>query len=62
MMEELLWVVLTVVAIGLSWWSRSLAYKHGIWDGAFNQSLPHVRAAMREYRPDCFPKEPPDAP
>ena len=58
MMEELFLIGLAALGIGLSWWSRRMAYKHGIWDGAFNQSLPHVRAAMREYRPDCFSEEP----
>ena len=30
---------------------RRTAYKCGIWDGAFNQFLPHVRREMRSYDP-----------
>jgi hypothetical protein len=30
-------------------WVRSMAYRHGIWDGAFNHFLPIVRREMFYY-------------
>ena len=41
--------IISIVAIFAMLYANKLAYKHGIWDGAFNQFLPHVQSAMREY-------------
>lgn len=30
-------------------WTRNMAYRHGIWDGAFNHFLPIVRKEMLFY-------------
>lgn len=30
-------------------WTRNMAYRHGIWDGAFNHFLPIVRKEMIFY-------------
>ena len=30
-------------------WVRNMAYRHGIWDGAFNHFLPVVRREMLFY-------------
>jgi hypothetical protein len=30
-------------------WVQSMAYRHGIWDGAFNHFLPVVRREMLYY-------------
>lgn len=35
--------------LGLMVWSRNMAYRHGIWDGAFNHFLPIVRREMLFY-------------
>ena len=35
-------------AVALAW-TQWLSYRHGIWDGAFNQFLPHVRKEMFRY-------------
>lgn len=40
LMNTLMWVV-----------CLRLTYKHGIWDGAFNQSHPGVKKVMEEYKP-----------
>lgn len=47
--NETIMAALYVVTVVILLWSRSLAYRHGICDGAFNQFLPHVQDAMREY-------------
>ena len=36
------WLVLLV-------WTNRVSYRHGIWDGAFNQFLPVVRREMLFY-------------
>ena len=47
--EEWLFTI-AVITIGvLSIISRHLAYKHGVWDGAFNQFIPYVRKSILEY-------------
>ena len=43
-----------IPAISFAWlvlliWTNRTSYRHGIWDGAFNQFLPHVRAEMFRY-------------
>lgn len=30
-------------------WTNRMAYRQGIWDGAFNHFLPHVRREMLYY-------------
>lgn len=32
-------------------WMRRQCYDQGVWDGAFNRSLPHVQRAMVDYDP-----------
>lgn len=43
--------IFSFVALVASLYANRIAYKHGIWDGAFNQFIPHVRKAMFEYDP-----------
>lgn len=38
-----------VVMFVLMIWVRNMAYRHGIWDGAFNHFLPVVRKEMLFY-------------
>ena len=43
-----------LVAMSFGWlvtmiWVRNMAYRHGIWDGAFNHFLPIVRREMLFY-------------
>jgi hypothetical protein len=33
----------------LLFWIRNIAYRHGIWDGAFNHFLPVVQREMYSY-------------
>ena len=35
--------------LALMIWTRNMAYRHGIWDGAFNHFLPVVRREMLFY-------------
>jgi hypothetical protein len=49
--ETILAIVYVVTVVILIVHGRVL-YRHGIWDGAFNQFLPHVQDAMREYDAD----------
>lgn len=37
------------VSLGLLIWVRNMAYRHGVWDGAFNHFLPIVRREMLFY-------------
>lgn len=48
-MSDLFWVPVYLVTCGLLLWAGRLRYKHGVWDGAFNQGLPHVRRAMLDF-------------
>jgi hypothetical protein len=52
-MSECEWVLLGVSVCWLITlvWVRNMAYRHGIWDGAFNQFLPIVQREMRWYAP-----------
>lgn len=44
------WLVLEMFAnLILLIWIRNMAYRHGIWDGAFNHFLPIVRREMIFY-------------
>ncbi len=44
------WLLLeAVLFLILMHWTRTMAYNHGIWDGAFNHFLPHVRKQMLYY-------------
>lgn len=47
--EEWVFTAAIVILGVLSIVSQRLAYKHGIWDGAFNQFLPYVRSSILEY-------------
>lgn len=38
-----------VVALWLMIWTSNMAYRQGIWDGAFNHFLPRVRREMLLY-------------
>jgi hypothetical protein len=44
------WIGALIVTNALGIVSTHLAWKHGVWDGAYNQFLPQVRKAMQEYR------------
>ena len=49
-MSELDWLMLAAIPfVVLMGYANRLAYRHGIWDGAFNHFLPVVRSAMRQY-------------
>jgi hypothetical protein len=50
--SETLMAVVYVVTVVILIWHGQMRYRHGIWDGAFNQFLPHVQDAMREYDAD----------
>lgn len=44
------WFVLQAfIMLALMIWVRNMAYRHGIWDGAFNHFLPSVRREMFYY-------------
>lgn len=44
------WLIgMLVVFLILLIWMRNMAYRHGIWDGAFNHFLPIVRREMHYY-------------
>lgn len=51
-LEDWLWFLIMLVSNGMLLWSSYTRYKHGVWDGAFHQFLPHVQRHMREYDPD----------
>ncbi len=51
-MNDWIWLGALVLTNGLLLWSGKMRYEQGIWDGAFNQFLPHVRKAMTEYDAD----------
>lgn len=40
--EAVLWLIVCL-------WMRGMAYRHGIWDGAFNHFLPIVKKEMLFY-------------
>ncbi len=44
-MANVLWLIVSI-------WMRNIAYRHGIWDGAFNHFLPFVREQMKYYDED----------
>jgi hypothetical protein len=48
-MTELWLAGWAVGTLALLIWTRSMAYRHGIWDGAFNHFLPVVRREMMFY-------------
>lgn len=48
-MSDYLWFAVLAMTNGALIYSCHLQYKFGVWDGAFNQFLPHVQKAMREY-------------
>lgn len=43
------WLSLMVITNVVLLYSSHLSYKHGIWDGAFNQFLPYVQRSIFEY-------------
>lgn len=44
------WLVgASAVWLALMIWLQRMAYRHGIWDGAFNHFLPTVRREMLFY-------------
>lgn len=51
-MSDYVWIAALIFSNGLLIYSGHLRYKFGVWDGAFNQFLPHVQKAMREYDRD----------
>jgi hypothetical protein len=57
-------VVASFVWLALLVWTRDMAYRHGIWDGAFNHFLPVVRGEMlfydRHRAASIFEQEAPD--
>ena len=42
-------VALSFAYLAIMVWSGRMAYRHGIWDGAFNHFLPRVRKEMLCY-------------
>jgi hypothetical protein len=50
-MNDWVWLAALLASNGLMFVSCRLRYKFGVWDGAFNQFLPRVQDAMREYDP-----------
>ncbi|ACL61058.1 hypothetical protein [Methylobacterium nodulans] len=48
-MSDWIWLGVSLVWLGTLIWSGQMRYRHGIWDDAFNQSLPHVQRAMLAY-------------
>jgi hypothetical protein len=44
-------VVESVIFLVLLVWTRRMAYRHGIWDGAFNHFLRVVQVEMLYYDP-----------
>jgi hypothetical protein len=50
-MSDWVWLACLLGSNAMMLLAAHLRYKHGIWDGAFNQFLPHVQKAMREYDP-----------
>ncbi|MDE2472510.1 MAG: hypothetical protein KGL35_28230 [Bradyrhizobium sp.] len=52
-MDNEWWLLVLSVAWLISLiWTRNMAYRHGIWDGAFNHFLPVVRREMLFYDAD----------
>lgn len=50
--SETIMAVVYVVTVVILLWHGEQRYRFGIWDGAFNQFLPRVQEAMREYDAD----------
>jgi hypothetical protein len=48
-MSDWIWLVILLASTGVLLWAAQMKYQHGIWDGAFNQSLPQVQRAMVDY-------------
>ncbi|ACL61262.1 hypothetical protein [Methylobacterium nodulans] len=48
-MNESVWLGAYLISVVVLIWVGQMRYRHGIWDGAFNQSLPHVQRAMLAY-------------
>jgi hypothetical protein len=46
---DVIWPFFMLAYTALSVVACHYAYKSGVWDGAFNQFLPHVRLYMRDY-------------
>ncbi|WP_424139880.1 hypothetical protein [Roseomonas chloroacetimidivorans] len=51
-MDWIWWALGIVFVMGWLAFTRHYAYRHGVWDGAFNQGLPHVQEIMRGYDPE----------
>ena len=51
-MIDIFWLAIVTVLLVLMLWTNRTAYRHGIWDGAFNHFLPVVQKEMLYYDRD----------